>query len=45
MIREFHHISLRDRNSFGVEQAARLDAFETDDDLRAIFAGGAPAEW
>lgn len=46
MIREFHHISLRDRNSFGVEQqAARLAEFETADDLRAIFAGGAPAEW
>ena len=44
MIREFHHISLRDRNSFGVEQqAARLAEFETADDLRAIFAGGAPA--
>ena len=46
MIRKFHHISLRDRNSFGVEQqAARLAEFETADDLRAIFAGGAPAEW
>lgn len=46
MIREFHHINLRDRNSFGVEQqAARLAEFETANDLRAIFAGGAPAEW
>ena len=46
MIREFHHISLRDRNSFGVEQqAARLAEFETADDLRAIFAGGAPEKW
>ncbi len=46
MIREFHHISLRDRNSFGVEQqAARLVEFETADDLRDIFAHGVPPRW
>lgn len=46
MIREFHHISLRGRNSFGVEQqAARLAEFETPDDLRALFAAGIPARW
>lgn len=46
MIREFHHISLRGRNSFGVEQqAARLIEFETPDDLRELFSGGIPAKW
>lgn len=46
MIREFHHIDLRDRNSFGVrQQAARLVEFETPDDLRAIFDSGVPANW
>lgn len=46
MIREFHHISLRDRNSFGVEQqAARLVEFETPDDLREVFAHGIPPRW
>lgn len=46
MIREFHHISLRDRNSFGVEQqAARLAEFETPDDLRTLFAAGIPPRW
>ncbi len=46
MIREFHQISLRDRNSFGVEQqAAHLVEFETPDDLREIFARGIPAKW
>ena len=46
MIREFHQISLRDRNSFGVEQrAARLVEFETPDDLREIFACGIPPRW
>ena len=46
MIREFHHISLRDRNSFCVEQrAAHLVEFETPDDLREIFARGIPPRW
>lgn len=46
MIREFHDIDLRERNSFRVTQrAARLVEFETADDLRAIFADGAPSRW
>ena len=46
MIREFHQISLRGRNSFGVEQrAARLAEFETPEDLRTLFAAGIPARW
>lgn len=46
MIREFHHISLRARNSFRVEQqAARLVEFETADDLRTLFAGGISDRW
>ncbi|WP_308502539.1 UDP-N-acetylmuramate dehydrogenase [uncultured Alistipes sp.] len=46
MIREFQHISLRDRNSFGVEQqAARLVEFDTPDDLRTLFAAGVPDRW
>ncbi|WP_418982688.1 UDP-N-acetylmuramate dehydrogenase [Alistipes sp.] len=46
MIREFQHISLRGRNSFGVEQwAARLVEFENTDDLRTIFAAGLPERW
>ena len=46
MIREFTHIDLRDRNSFGVEQrAARLVEFETPDDLRELFRGGIPERW
>lgn len=46
MIREFNQISLRSRNSFGVEQrAARLVEFETADDLRALFAQGIPERW
>ncbi len=46
MIREFHHIGLRDRNSFGVcQQAARLVEFETPDDLRDFFAPGIPDRW
>ena len=46
MIREFHQISLRDRNSFGVEQRAeRLVEFENADDLREIFAEGVPPRW
>lgn len=46
MIREFHHISLRTRNSFGVEQrAARLVEFENAEDLHTFFAGGEPERW
>lgn len=46
MIREFHQISLRGRNSFGVEQrAARLLEFETPEDLRTLFATGIPQRW
>ena len=46
MIREFTHIDLRDRNSFGVEQrAARLVEFETPDDLRELFRGSIPERW
>lgn len=46
MIREFHNLDLRGRNSFGVSQrAARLVEFETADDLREIFAAGAPDRW
>lgn len=46
MIREFHHIDLRDRNSFGVAQRAeRLVEFETPADLRELFAGGIPERW
>lgn len=46
MIREFHQISLRTRNSFGVDQqAARLVEFETPEDLRTLFAAGIPEKW
>ncbi|WP_302382071.1 UDP-N-acetylmuramate dehydrogenase [uncultured Alistipes sp.] len=46
MIREFHHIDLRDRNSFGVAQRAeRLVEFETPADLRELFADGIPERW
>ena len=46
MIREFHQISLRTRNSFGVDQqAARLVEFETPEDLRTFFAAGIPEKW
>lgn len=46
MIREFHQIDLRERNSFGVGQhAARLAEFETWEDLRTIFGNGIPARW
>ena len=46
MIREFHQISLRTRNSFGVDQqAARLVEFETPEDLRTRFAAGIPEKW
>ena len=46
MIRDFHQISLRTRNSFGVDQqAARLAEFETPEDLRTFFAAGIPRRW
>ena len=46
MIREFHQISLRGRNSFGVDQqAARLVEFETPEDLQTLFAAGIPPKW
>ena len=46
MIQEFHQISLRGRNSFGVDQrAARLVEFETAEDLRTFFAAGIPGRW
>ena len=46
MIREFNQISLRGRNSFGVDQrAARLVEFETAEDLRTFFAAGIPGRW
>ena len=46
MIREFHQISLRTRNSFGVDQqATRLVEFETPEDLRTLFAAGIPEKW
>ncbi|MDE7304578.1 MAG: UDP-N-acetylmuramate dehydrogenase [Alistipes sp.] len=46
MSKEFHRINLRDRNSFHVEQhAARLVEFETAEELRAVFAAGAPDRW
>ena len=46
MIREFHQISLRTRNSFGVDQqAARLVEFETPEVLRTLFAAGIPEKW
>ena len=46
MIREFHQISLRTRNSFGVDQqAARLVEFETPEDLHTFFAAGIPEKW
>ncbi len=46
MIREFHNLSLLGRNSFGIDQrAARLIEFETEEDLRELFAKGAPERW
>lgn len=46
MIREFHQISLRTRNSFSVDQqAARLVEFETPEELRTFFAAGSPEKW
>lgn len=46
MVKEFQQADLSGRNSFHVKQrAARLAEFETADDLRALFAGGAPGRW
>lgn len=46
MIREFEQISLRERNSFGIEQrAARLVEFETQEELRGLFRNGGPRRW
>ncbi|MEG0498564.1 MAG: UDP-N-acetylmuramate dehydrogenase [Alistipes sp.] len=46
MIQEFHNISLRDRNSFHVEQCAtRLVEFDTEEDLQELFAHHAPEKW
>lgn len=46
MAKEFQHVDLSDRNSFHVRQrAARLVEFETTEELRALFAGGAPDRW
>lgn len=46
MIREFHNVTLRDRNSFGVEQrAARLVEFDTEEDLQRLFSDGVPEYW
>lgn len=46
MIREYTDIDLTPRNSFHVRQrAARLVEFDTADDLRSLFADGAPARW
>ena len=46
MKQEFFNLSLRDRNSFGVEQqTARLVEFETTEDLRELFAESKPERW
>ena len=46
MIHEFHNLSLRTRNSFGVEQrAARLIEFDTEEELRTLFAESVPDRW
>lgn len=46
MIQEFHNLSLRSRNSFGVEQrAARLVEFETVEDLEELFRRGVEEPW
>jgi len=46
MTKVFERIDLSDRNSFHVAQrAARLIEYDTLDDLRAIFADGAPERW
>ncbi|MDE6507762.1 MAG: UDP-N-acetylmuramate dehydrogenase [Alistipes sp.] len=46
MAKEFQQADLSGRNSFHVKQrAARLVEFETAEELRAVFAEGAPARW
>lgn len=46
MTQVFEHVDLTGRNSFHVKQhAARLIEFETAEELRALFAGGAPERW
>ena len=46
MIREFHDIPLRGRNSFGIEQrAAHLVECDTEEDVARFFAAGMPREW
>lgn len=46
MKREFYNLSLRERNSFHVEQQAkRLVEFDSEADLREIFAAGVPVRW
>ncbi len=46
MTQVFEHVDLTGRNSFHVKQhAARLVEFETAEELRALFAGGAPERW
>ncbi|MEG1612456.1 MAG: UDP-N-acetylmuramate dehydrogenase [Alistipes sp.] len=46
MIQEFHNITLRDRNSFHVEQyAQRLVEFDTEEDLQELFANQPPTAW
>ncbi len=46
MKQEFYNISLRNRNSFHVEQQAeRLVEFTSEADLREIFAAGLPERW
>ncbi len=46
MTQVFQHADLTGRNSFHVKQhAARLVEFETAEELRALFAGGAPERW
>lgn len=46
MTQVFEHVDLTGRNSFHVKQhAARLVEFETAEELRALFAGGAPECW
>lgn len=46
MAKEFQHVDLCGRNSFHVRQrAARLVEFETTEELRALFADGAPDCW
>lgn len=46
MIREFEHVPLRERNSFGIEQrATRLVEYETEEELREIFRNGGPRRW